>query len=235
MSPRTAPKKNQKPTPKPVVEPKSLVVPETDHPNYTKWYIALCGVGLLVLGMSALIAYPGAMPDWEQRAFSAVNGVNLPEWVTNQLAKPLSNAVWGMVGLVILLLAVRKFRFRAWQYGVAAGSAYVLAFVLEHLIGRGRPADLPYDVMLRAMQDGPGFPSGHVAVVTALGLTIWPFVTWPWRLLIIVLIMAEAWSRTFLGVHAPLDVVGGVAAGMVVVGAVHLLPPKFKRFFRLSR
>ncbi len=232
MSPRKATKK---PKVMPPPEPPVLDEPVPGPANRTKWYIALAGGGMFLLVFGALFAFSGDMPGWEQSAFRLINDMTTPSWVTNQLAKPFSNAVWGMVGLVVVLLAVPKFRFRAWQYAVAAGSAYALVAVLEQLVGRGRPADLPYHVVLRAMQDGPGFPSGHVAVITALGLTIWPLVTWPWRILIVVLVGAEAWSRVFLGVHAPLDVVGGIAVGMIVVGAIHLLPPQIKHFFRLSR
>lgn len=156
-------------------------------------------------------------------------------WVTEQVAKPVSNAVWGIVGLVILLLLFPKYRLLAWQYAVAAGSAYVLVYIIEHLVGRARPIGLEsYEVVARATQGGPGFPSGHVAVIAALGLTIWPLVSWPWRVLILIFIGAEAWSRIFLGVHAPLDVVGGMAAAMVVVAIIHLTPAKIRKFFRIS-
>jgi membrane-associated phospholipid phosphatase len=211
-------------------EPESTPEPKSKQP----WYIGLLIAGLLILIGTTLLALPGDMPHFEQRAFALINDVHLPDWVTSQVAKPLSNAVWGMVGLVAVLLLVPKFRWRAWQYAAAAGATYVFVYIIEHIVDRGRPADLPYDVILRASQDGPGYPSGHVAVLTALVLMIWPFVAWPWRILLLALIAAEAWSRVFLGVHALLDVVGAVGAGAVVVGGIYLLPRKIKSFFRLG-
>lgn len=203
--------------------------------NRQRWYIALLAVGVVLLGTSIMFALLGTIDGLEQKVFNAANHVSLPDWVTNQAAKPLSNAVWGMVALVLVLLAFPKYRLLAWQYAVAAGSAYVLVFILEHLVDRARPIGLAsYEVISRAMQGGPGFPSGHVAVLTAIGLTIWPLVSWPWRVFIVVLIGAEAWSRVFLGVHAPLDVVGGLAAGMIVVGLIHLTPEKIRRVFRVG-
>ena len=109
-------------------------------------------------------------------------------------------------------------------------------YILEHLVDRARPLGLAsYEVIVRAVQGGPGFPSGHVAVLTALGLTLWPMVAWPWRIFIVALITTEAWARIFLGVHAPLDVLGGLAIGMGVVATIHLLPPENPQVFQAER
>lgn len=227
--------KSKKSAQKAVPEPPKLEETPFIPKNRRPWYIALLAVGTVVLAVSTLLAITGAVFDWERRVFDLINHAYLPVWVSEQVAKPISNAVWGMVFLVVALLAVPKFRLLSWQYAVAAGSAYVTVFIIEHLVDRARPIGLEsYEVVSRAAQDGPGFPSGHVAVIAALGLAIWPFVSWPWRIFIIALIGAEAWSRVFLGVHAPLDVVGGIAVAMVVVATIHLVPSKIRTFFKLS-
>lgn len=199
------------------------------------WYIALLIVGVLLLGASIYLAMSGVLADLERRIFDVVNHAYLQIWVTDSIAKPVSNAVWGMVGLVGILLLVPKYRLLAWQYAVAAGSSYVVVFALEHLVERARPSGLEaYDVVLRAMQGGPGFPSGHVAVLAALGLTIWPLVSWPWRVFTLLLIGSEAWARVFLGLHAPLDIVGGIAVAMTVVAIIHLTPAKIRKVFWIA-
>jgi undecaprenyl-diphosphatase len=203
--------------------------------NRRPWYIAMLIVGVLLLAASLALVLTGRLDGLELKIFTVVNHANLPDWVANQLAKPLSNAVYGMVALVVVLLAFPKYRLLSWQYVVAIGSAYVSAFVIAELVGRARPLGLAgYEAIARATQGGPGYPSGHVAVITALGLTIWPLVSWPWRVFILLLIGAEAWSRVFLGVHAPLDVVGGCAVGLTVVALIHLTPAKIRRFFKIS-
>ncbi len=203
--------------------------------NRRPWYIALLVAGVVLLGVSTALVLTGRLDGLELKVFNLINHVSLPDWVANQVAKPLSNAVWGMVGLVVVLLAFPKYRLLSWQYVVAGGSAYAAVFVLEQLVDRARPVGLAsYEVISRATQSGAGFPSGHVAVLTAIGLTVWPLVSWPWRIFILLLIGAEAWARVFLGVHAPLDIVGGLAVGMVVVGVIHLTPAKIRTFFRLG-
>ncbi len=207
----------------------------TPSKNRRPWYIALLVVGAVLLGASVALVLTGRLDGLELKVFNVINHASLPGWVANQLAKPISNAVYGMVALVIILLAFPKYRLLSWQYVVAAGSAYATAFGIAELVDRARPLGLAgYQVMTRAAQDGPGYPSGHVAVITALGLTIWPLVSWPWRLFILLLIGAEAWSRVFLGVHAPLDVAGGVAVGMTVVAIIHLTPAKIRKIFWIA-
>lgn len=65
-------------------------------------------------------------------------------------------------------------------------------------------------------EDSYGFPSGHVAAATAFTLGLWLFTGWGGAgplLLIWVPLMAV--SRIYLGRHFALDVVGGVAVGVV--------------------
>ena len=228
----------RKAKPKAVPAPPQKLQKEEEIPtpkSRRPWYVALLVAGVLLLVASTVLALLGTFDDLEQKAFAVINHANLPAWAANQVAKPVSNAVWGMGFLVLALLAVPKFRRLAWQYVVAAVATYTVVFGIEHLVDRARPADLAsYEPILRAMQGGPGFPSGHVAVLTALCLTVWPFVSWPWRVFMVVLVGVEAWARIFLGLHAPLDIVGGVAVAMAVVAVIHLLPAKIRKFFRLS-
>ncbi|HSX36006.1 MAG TPA: phosphatase PAP2 family protein [Patescibacteria group bacterium] len=223
----------RKPAPEPALEPEPEVAPAIKHQG---WYTTLLAVGLVILGVSAAFAASRTMPGWEQRIFYDINNVHAPSWVGSQVAKQLSNAVWGLVGLVFLALFVprARVRYRAWQYAAAVGLGFVAEFVFEHIINRARPELLIPHVVLRAQQGGPGFPSGHETALAALVFTMWFFVAWPWRILLVALLVAEAWARIFLGVHAPLDVVGGLGVGMAAVGGIHLLPAKIRKIFRLS-
>ncbi len=203
------------------------------EPAHRACYISLLVFGVVLLGASAWFAHTRTMPGWEQTLFYKVNDMHLPHIVTT-LAKQLSNAVWGLVGLIGLALLIPRFRLRAWQYAVAVGSAFVVEYGLEQIIDRPRPVGILHHLTLRAQQSGPGFPSGHETALAALVLTMWFFVAWPWRILLVLLLIAEGWARVFLGVHGPLDIVGGVAVSSIVVGVLHLAPVKWRRFFKLA-
>jgi|GEM_PF-561401 len=198
-------------------------------------YWALLALGVLLLGFATAFAASKKMPAWEHSIFVHINGVRAPHWLSAQVAKPISNAVWGIVALVVLFLFIPKLRLTAWQYAAAAGSAFVLASIIERLVQRERPVKLVHDTVLRAAQDGYGFPSGHVSTLAALCLTLWLFVGWPWRILLALFVLAEAWSRVFLGVHAPLDVIGGMGVGCIVVAVLHLLPQRLLKLLRLHQ
>lgn len=201
-----------------------------------RWaYWTLLALGVLLLGVASTFAVSKKMPAWEHSLFTHINGVHAPHWLSAQVAKPISNAVWGIVALVVVFLFIPKFRLRAWQYAAAAGSAFVFASIIERLVQRERPVHLVHDTVLRASQDGYGFPSGHVSTLAALCLTLWLFVGWPWRILLALFVLAEAWSRVFLGVHAPLDVIGGMGVGCIVVAVLHLLPQRLLKLVRLHR
>jgi undecaprenyl-diphosphatase len=226
--------KIRKPSPAKPVRP-TAKIEEPPVEKYTvRWgYVAMLVIGIIILAVTGAIASGKKMTGWEHTLFVKINGAHLPGWVANQIAKPLSNAVWGIVGLAGLMLVFRKYRLMAWQYVVAGGGAFVFAAIVEQLVGRSRPEMLTHDLVLRAHQGGAGFPSGHVSVLATLCLTTWIYVSWPWRVLLLLFIAAEAWARVYLGVHAPLDIMGGIGVAFIVVSFLHLLPLKIRSIFKL--
>lgn len=202
--------------------------------NKRNWYILAASVA--VLAILSPMAWQGSVPGWEAQLFEQINGTH-PSDLLTWAARLLSDLTWLVV---ITALAVFLFwrgkRELGWNAGFLAGSAYVATWLLEHIVQRPRPAELDVtgDAVIRATQDGYGFTSGHVAVMTAVVLWVWPRAnTWQ-RVALGLLVLLEMWARVYLGVHMPLDVIGGVAMALAVWVGLKLLPQSMRHKLHLK-
>lgn len=195
---------------------------------------------LWAIGFGALFAYAsiiaaqGVPTAWELSIFRAINVWDAPSWYTG-LARVLSDAVWVIAGIVMVLVLVPKTRKQALGVAVPSGITYVAGYVLEHVIDRARPDVLLHsEAIMRAMQDGPGFPSGHMMTAVAVTCALWGRMTNLIRVLVVLLLVLEGWSRLFLGVHFPLDILGGALIALTVWFALKALPRKLQTLLHIS-
>lgn len=190
-------------------------------------------IGLLLVLLTALsFIVSNAMGPRESRVFELIYGMSDSLYVFALLVTQFGSA-WVLLGLVGLLFVVRwhpKLAVLLVRNGVIT---YVVVQILKLVIARPRPAGLLEDFATRELfVYGHGFPSGHAAVATMAGLTILPYLPKKWRWVPLVIIILVGWSRVYLGVHSPLDVVGGFVLGTIVVLAASYLPdfiPKRQR------
>ena len=116
--------------------------------------------------------------------------------------------------MVLLIFYVAKQRYHIVLRMLMTGTlAYLLAGFVKEIWGRPRPDELLQGVVNLDNVIGSGFPSGHVALATALALTVGHYLPKKYNWLVPVWIVAVAYSRIYLGVHAPLDIIGGFAVG----------------------
>jgi undecaprenyl-diphosphatase len=126
---------------------------------------------------------------------------------------------WGVLGLTIIAVALAD-----WS-----------AMGLKALFDRERPP-LRYaepDPLVRTPHDG-SFPSGHAAASFAAA-TILSFAFPRLAPLLFVLAAAVAWSRVYVGVHYPLDILGGAALGVLVAIALRQLVRARQRSLQVRR
>ncbi|MDX6506656.1 MAG: hypothetical protein QOG06_1300 [Gaiellaceae bacterium] len=123
-----------------------------------------------------------------------------------------------VAGIVLALLWRRP-----WFLAVLVGAdlaADGLSLLLRQLIGRERPPLVyPEPRPLVHTPHSGAFPSGHASAAFASATVIaWasPRLAWP----AFVLAAAIAWSRVYVGVHWPLDIVGGAVLGTLVATAL---------------
>lgn len=193
-------------------------------------------ISIILLVGSALIAHKHELITWQARIFYDFDNLNLggsfttaAKWITEGLG-----AAYPIAACVIISAAFKKFRL-AWRFLVTAGGAFVLAYIVKQLVKEPRPiAMLHGHLHQRVVETGFGFPSGHAAAATALALTLWFVLPVKWRWVSIIWIAVVAWSRLYLGVHTPVDIIGGFACGLLAVCVVRLLPKAIAEPLRLN-
>jgi undecaprenyl-diphosphatase len=145
--------------------------------------------------------------------------------VVDQLMLGFSGAgargqVW--IGLAALILVLRPWRAAGvWRTFLALGLTFLVNdIVVKPAVGRERPFVVVADVRVVGEQpETLSFPSGHAAssFAGAFALTrVWPAARLPlWALAVLI-----AFSRIYIGVHYPLDVMFGALVG---VGCAYLV------------
>ena len=106
---------------------------------------------------------------------------------------------------------------------VAAGAARLLTHVAKAIADRPRPYEVMADAVLRQQPaHGTSFPSTHTAVTLAIVIALVPFLARPLAAAGIGYAVLPGWSRVYLGVHYPLDILAGAAIGMAAAGVIWL-------------
>ena len=139
---------------------------------------------------------------------------------------------WAMLGLVPMLASARL-RSVAVSLALTVGTSALLVVAFKHAFARPRPCvSLPGVHALCTAPTDPSFPSGHACgsftvaafLLTLLAASKPPSVfekapdRRPIAVGLLALATAIAWSRVYLGVHFPGDVVSGAVLG-VAAGA----------------
>jgi membrane-associated phospholipid phosphatase len=145
-------------------------------------------------------------------------------FVTAALAKT-HQPIWGetailttIYGLSDSLLTLERPKRALYIGGVGIVTLGIVG-ITKVLVGRPRPFGLlQRDIYVT----GYGFPSGHTALATALALSVYPWLPKKFRWLAWVWIALVAFSRLYLGVHAPLDIIGGFVIGVLAAVCVQL-------------
>ncbi|KXK63932.1 phosphoesterase PA-phosphatase [Micromonospora rosaria] len=183
--------------------------------------VSLAVSAVLLVVVSLLVRHQ-PVAAWERDLFTLLN--RLPAGVTPALVVVMQVGVYPAVFVAAALAALLR-RFAVARDLLLAGNlAYWLAVVTKAAVARHRPDVLPADVTLHDTVTGTwGYPSGHVAVATALALVAARAGGVRWRRLMGVLVVVVAVARVHVGAHLPVDAVGGVLVGWFAVCLTRLV------------
>ncbi len=194
---------------------------------YRKHIIALAVVSASVLAWSTLVASSRSFGELEVSVFNVIN--NWPDyWRIPFLIITYSGTVYMMAALTLFTIW-RGYPRLGLRIFCGSVSAFMLTQILKLLVERPRPYDALTNVTVREkLSAGFGFPSTHTAMATVMALLLVIYLPQKWRWLAVAWIVLVGLSRIYLGVHAPLDVVGGFSAGILVVSISLLLTGKLE-------
>lgn len=163
------------------------------------------------------------VPALEREFFHAINGLSDALYGPVNAVMQLGNLLAVPVVALIAFAITRRPRVPL-DLAVSGTAAWMLARVVKEVIERGRPADLMQDVILRGpAATGHGYVSGHAAVAAALAAVCATYLGRRWDVVLAIVAAVVGLGRIYVGVHLPLDVVGGAAMGWAIASLVHFL------------
>ena len=185
----------------------------------------LTSLGAALFGVSAVLLKAGAV-RWDVSLFRILNQV--PPAAASALT-PLSRLFLpvSIIAVVVLTVGYVVARNRSVlplaAGAIAAGASWALGNVTKALADRSRPYKVIASAVLRQHPaHGTSFPSTHTAVTMAVVIALMPFLPRALAAVAVAYAVLVGWSRVYLGVHYPLDVLAGAGIGIAVGGAVLL-------------
>ncbi|HDS4947233.1 undecaprenyl-diphosphate phosphatase [Klebsiella aerogenes] len=148
--------------------------------------------------------------------FALINATPASSWWAIEVATFIAKDLIIIVPLLVVALWLwgPNQRQLVFKVMLALALSLSISWVIGHLFPHDRPFvdGAGYNFLHHAADDS--FPSDHGTVIFtfALAFLFWHRV-WSGALLLVIA-SAIAWSRVYLGVHWPLDMLGGLLAGM---------------------
>lgn len=134
-------------------------------------------------------------------------------------------------GIPILLLILgergtkkKKSRLSFLYVALSIGLAGLVSYTCKKLTSIPRPYEVDARIAQLSVGGGYSFPSGHTteAFASAIAL-IFLFKNWKMALPVLTWASLVAFSRIYLGVHYPFDILGGILIGLTVSYGMQLI------------
>lgn len=178
----------------------------------------------------------GMLQQIDQSVFLFFNGLHI-SWLDPLFFFISNRFVWIPLYLLLAFFLFRRYRKKAWIIVAAVVMSVFLSDqscnLIKRSVQRPRPShetELVDQVHLVAKPDGTlykggpyGFPSSHAANAMALAFIVVAFLTREktlWTLLMFFWMLLVSYSRIYLGVHYPSDIIVGWCVGALWSGLI---------------
>lgn len=154
---------------------------------------------------------------------------NVLLWIQDNLRNPVLTAFFktithlGDKGLIWILLTAFLLLFqKTKRIGILSGMALLGSLlinnvILKQLIARIRPYDvIPGLQLLIERQTDFSFPSGHAGSSFAAAVILYKELPKKYGIPALILAVLIAFSRLYVGVHYPTDIIGGAVTGILI-------------------
>ena len=181
--------------------------------------ILLAGFAIL----SFLISSNSEITKWDASSFQSINNPHGKTFskIMVDFTKYGREVVWISVIILLAVLGKKDGRKTAVLLTIAFLILIPLGTVLKNEIDRTRPSS--ENLLVRSESD-PSFPSGHAVIVSAGAAILLLRFNKGKQIVFSIILGIEAllvsYSRIYVGVHYPLDVVGGILLGTGIACAV---------------
>jgi undecaprenyl-diphosphatase len=166
------------------------------------------------------------LAEWDRAAFRMLNAANAP-WLDDPMFLLTQAWAWVPLYALILWLVWQRLGVRSWQFLLVVGVAITLSDqtasgLLKPLVQRVRPCNeplvAPVHIVNGYCSQAWSFASSHAAnsatIVLLSGLLLATARRWLWVPLLLYWAL-HSYSRIYLGVHYPGDILAGTLIGVL--------------------
>ncbi len=176
-----------------------------------------------------------AVELWNQNAFLAINAAAQAPAFVIAIASMLANWVIYLAMILLIFAWIRRGRAVRFALLDAMSAALIglgIAQGTSALWYHPRPFELGLGRQLLDHVPEASFPSDHATLMFSLAIPLLLFAqTRRWGGTLLLLGFAVAWSRIYLGVHFPLDMLGAFGVAAFACLLIRIVGPRLHRRF----